>query len=139
MLRGLVASLVLLAAAGVGAAAQRSDQSLPPLIPPDLTGPRVFEFFCAQCHGAGGKGDGPLAPTLASAPTDLTQLARRNGGEFPRRQVEDIIVSGRPVAAHGGSDMPVWGTIFEALEPSEARVKVRLNNVVDHVESIQER
>jgi hypothetical protein len=46
---------------------------------------------------------------------------------------------GRPIAAHGTSDMPIWGTIFRGLDPSDARVKVRLENVVDYLQSLQQR
>ena len=45
--------------------------------------------------------------------------------------------SGRPIAAHGSSDMPIWGAIFRSLDPSDTRVKIRLQNVVDYVESLQ--
>jgi hypothetical protein len=44
---------------------------------------------------------------------------------------------GRPLAAHGTTDMPIWGAIFRGLDPSDARVKVRLENVVEYVQSLQ--
>jgi hypothetical protein len=33
--------------------------------------------------------------------------------------------------------MPVWGPTFRSLDPSDARVKVRIVNIVDFIESIQ--
>ena len=51
------------------------------------TGAEDFAAFCSSCHGAGGKGDGPMAGTLEHRPANLTRLARRNGGEFPKLRV----------------------------------------------------
>ncbi|MBI4264373.1 MAG: c-type cytochrome, partial [Acidobacteria bacterium] len=33
--------------------------------------------------------------------------------------------------------MPVWGTLFLALDPSDARVRQRIENLATYVESIQ--
>jgi mono/diheme cytochrome c family protein len=46
-------------------------------------GQQEYLNSCAVCHGADGKGDGPLADELRKRPSDLTTLTRRNGGEFP--------------------------------------------------------
>jgi mono/diheme cytochrome c family protein len=100
-------------------------------------GPDVFAFYCAPCHGADGKGRGPVAAALKTPPADLTGLSRRNGGVFPRREVQAFVTNGRPVSAHGSSDMPVWGPTFRALEPSDPLVKARLKNVVDYLASLQ--
>ncbi len=35
--------------------------------------------------------------------------------------------------------MPVWGPIFNALEPSESANRVRIANIVGHIESLQHR
>ncbi len=35
-------------------------------------GAHLYQSLCAQCHGAGGQGDGPLAKRLQPAPADLT-------------------------------------------------------------------
>lgn len=35
-------------------------------------GARLYGSLCAQCHGKGGQGDGPLARSLKPAPADLT-------------------------------------------------------------------
>ena len=106
----------------------------------------LYQKYCESCHGKDGKGDGDVAPTLKSQPTDLTQLAKRNGGHFPFDKTV-LIVDGRsPVRAHGTSDMPVWGERFEAaISPSggggreEPRVKGRIRLIVDYLRSIQEK
>jgi mono/diheme cytochrome c family protein len=37
-------------------------------------GAELFSNNCAPCHGAGGKGDGPIAPALKNKPFDLTSF-----------------------------------------------------------------
>ncbi len=54
---------------------------------PATTGASDFATYCAACHGAGGKGDGTRSASLDPAPTDLTTIAARNGGTFPRAKV----------------------------------------------------
>lgn len=90
-------------------------------------GKREFASSCAVCHGAEAKGDGPLRPFLVKPPSDLTTLARRNGGTFPTREVMDVIdgrASGR-IGSHGTRDMPVWGQVYlEQAEQDGARTKL---------------
>lgn len=122
----------------VAPAHAQSKQQAPPLAIESLTGRDSFDLYCASCHGTTGAGNGPVATALRTRPADLTSLARRNGGTFPRERVAAFIEgAGRPVPAHGSGDMPVWGTIFRGLEPSDARTRVRLANLVAYVESLQ--
>src|SRR5690242_18510605 len=44
----------------------------------------TYSVYCASCHGKSGRGDGPVAGDLKVAPPDLTRLAARNAGLFPR-------------------------------------------------------
>jgi mono/diheme cytochrome c family protein len=117
-------------------------ESLPPqsptLVPQSLIGSTSFDLYCASCHGRGGTGDGPAAAALRIRPADLTTLARRHNGTFPREEVRAYIDGkNRAPAAHGSSEMPVWGPVLRALDPSDARVNVRLDNLVAFIESIQ--
>ena len=48
---------------------------MPTRSPSLSTGGRLFRRECAQCHGADGAGDGPLAPSLHPAPANLTAPA----------------------------------------------------------------
>ena len=120
---------------------QRSGSTgLPPLTLDSLTGRDSFNFYCATCHGLDGRGAGPVAASLKRQPADLTVLTRRHGGTFPRSDVISFVNgTGRPVPAHGPSDMPVWGPILRALEGSDSRVKVRIENIVSYIESLQVR
>jgi hypothetical protein len=40
-------------------------------------------------------------------------------------------------AAHGSSDMPIWGALFRELDSSESVARVRVTNLVDYLELIQ--
>jgi mono/diheme cytochrome c family protein len=106
-----------------------------------FAGEDLFRFYCANCHGASAKGDGPLALKLKTMPADLTRIAERNGGTFPRERIEQFITYGDPsTLAHGEPDMPVWGEIFLGLDPSsDRRVKLRIESLVRYVESLQVR
>jgi mono/diheme cytochrome c family protein len=127
-----------MAAAWTAAGQQQRPGGMPPLVIESMTGRELFTFYCASCHGRSAKGDGPTAAALKIAPPDLTLLARRAGGTYPRSSVEAFVTgTGRPVPAHGSGEMPVWGPIFRSLDPSEPRTKVRITNIVDYLESIQ--
>lgn len=41
-------------------------------------GAKLFEIYCAACHGAGGKGDGTVGAKLILAPYNLAQETTRN-------------------------------------------------------------
>ena len=110
----------------------------PPLILESVTGRDSFEFYCASCHGMTGNGNGPLVAALKTRPADLTSLALRNNGAFPTDRVRGVLVGANgSVAAHGPADMPVWGPIFRALDPSDPRVQQRIGNIVTHIEGMQ--
>jgi mono/diheme cytochrome c family protein len=111
----------------------------PPLVIESMYGPDLYRLYCATCHGRDGTGNGPAAAALKVPPPDLTLLARRRNGVFPSRDVEAIIRGGTVVAAHGSDAMPVWGPIFYALDPSDARVKARISALVAHIASIQQK
>jgi hypothetical protein len=48
-----------------------------------------------------------------------------------------ITGTGRPIAAHGEGDMPVWGPAFRALDASDTRAEIRIGAIVSHIESLQ--
>ena len=105
------------------------------------SGTAVFRSYCASCHGADAKGDGPLSANLRIAPADLTRIAKRNRGKFDPERVRRAIDGRDPREIHGGSDMPVWGDAFKRAGSgySEAAVKERIDALVDHLAALQER
>ena len=122
--------------------AQSRQQPVPPLLIDSLVGRDLYATYCAGCHGRDGKGDGPVAPALKVPPADLTTIAKRNGGQFRASIVEGTLNGTRaqePSSAHGTSEMPIWGSIFRQLDTRESVTKVRVENLVKHVESIQVR
>ena len=127
-----------LLALNVAVSAQTQSPKRPSALTIDsLAGKDSFDAYCAPCHGRSGAGDGPVASVLRAAPADLRSLASKRG-YFPREEIVAFVTGdGRPLAAHGTSDMPIWGAIFRSLDPSDPRVKVRLQNVVAYVESLQ--
>jgi mono/diheme cytochrome c family protein len=129
--------LVLLALPVLAGAQDQAKR--PPLVIESMAGKDLFQLYCGSCHGADAKGRGPVASALKSAPADLTRISMRNGGMFPRARIMAFVTKGATqVVAHGTPDMPVWGPIFTGLDPSEARTKVRIENLVAYVESLQE-
>jgi mono/diheme cytochrome c family protein len=128
----------LVVCGSVAAGAQRPAEPPRPTLLDSLSGRDSFDRYCASCHGRSGRGDGPVAPEVLTPPADLTTLARRNGGAFPRALIVEYVEgTGRPVPAHGPTSMPVWGSIFRALDPSDARVRLRIENLVAYIESLQ--
>lgn len=113
----------------------------------------AFEYqnSCAACHGATGKGDGPLAGFMqVSAPPDLTMLQKNNGGVFPVSAIYATIEGSDAAGVHGSRDMPVWGARYRgrmegdeqldyAYTPgdTEAYVQARILALIEHLSSLQ--
>jgi nucleotide-binding universal stress UspA family protein/mono/diheme cytochrome c family protein len=122
------AALLAVAATAV---AQESQQMVP--------GSAVFQTYCASCHGTTARGDGPLASSMTRKPANLTEIAKRNGGQYPSDMVFRTIDGRQPVRGHGGADMPVWGDAFKRSRDGgdEDRIKRVITSLVDYLESIQ--
>ena len=101
---------VLLGASFAAAQAPRNVKAKETPLINSIQGPALSKAYCASCHGADAKGNGPMAKSLKVKPADLTRIAARNGGTFPLMRIERII-SGeeQPPSGHGTSEMPVWG------------------------------
>lgn len=134
-------ALLSVAALGVLAICASAQTPIPreqPYIVKSTVGSELFRFYCANCHGTDARGRAAMTESRPAAP-DLTELAQRNGGMFPRERVEAIIKHGQSsVPAHGPGNMPVWGAIFRSLEPNDTLVEIRIENLVQYLESIQE-
>jgi mono/diheme cytochrome c family protein len=104
-----------------------------------VKGPDLFRAYCASCHGADAKGNGPVAPALNSKPADLTTIAERNGGIFPTQRMRTIIAGDEIIIAHGSREMPIWGPIFHQVEWDQDLGEVRLQNLIKYLQSIQQK
>jgi len=65
-----------------------------------------YRIFCANCHGAEADGNGPTAKLLKIAPTNLTLLARMQGGQLDAVRVLKAL-DGRHLVG-GVKKMPVF-------------------------------
>ena len=96
-----IAAAVLVAGVALGQATRSGSEF----------GKREFEARCASCHGVTGRGDGVNKPWLDESPTDLTQLSKAHGGEFPYTHFY-AVVDGR--LERGKSDMPCFADVYRA-------------------------
>lgn len=129
----LAASAAVFAVVAFGQAAKDPTQ-IPMTF--SLSGPEMYTTWCASCHGALGKGDGPTAAALKTMPTDLTMLAKKNGGKFPADRVRNYIEGATIIPAHGSREMPVWGAFFRRIGDDKA-VTYRLITLTNYVGSLQ--
>ena len=137
---GVIAAGSLLIALVSSAQNQKSPPSKGPDLINSIQGPALFEAYCAVCHGKDAKGGGPMAKSLKVNPPDLTRIAMRNGGKFPRVRVERIISGEEPLSAgHGTREMPVWGPLFSQVESDRDLGRVRVDNLARHLEEIQKK
>ena len=107
------------------------------------SGKLEYQQYCASCHGAEGTGNGPMSELWKKPPADLTQLTKKNNGQFPFWRVYRTIDGREEVASHGPRAMPVWGARFLAQEGGatldEHTVLGRILALVYYVESLQKR
>jgi mono/diheme cytochrome c family protein len=106
-----------------------------------LTGEQLYQRFCASCHGAAGRGDGPVAASFKIEVPDLTSLARRANGVFPRERVVRIIDGRHVLGAHGSRTMPVWGEDFARAElgspDAQRATRILIDRLADYVGELQ--
>ncbi len=111
----------------------------PAMMKQSVPGAEFFRTYCTACHGDSARGDGPLAASMRRKPANLTEIARRNGGQFPSDLVFRTIDGSQPVRGHGGPDMPAWGeALMRSREAGDAdSVKKMIQSLVDYLESLQ--
>jgi Cytochrome c. len=124
-------------AAGVANVSAQTVQSGPAPRVQSMEGADTFQAYCAVCHGARAKGDGPASAALRTRPADLTTIAKRHSGKFSASDVEATIVGQDVMTSHGSRDMPIWGPVFQSLAPDTSFSKLRLTNLVGYLKSIQ--
>ncbi len=150
MIAALVMAVLLTPWLAIGATAQEvTPPQTPAAVVTDagtetrqrVTGRATFSLYCATCHGTTARGDGPLASNMRRKPSDLTEIAKRNGGLFPSDMVFRTIDGRQPVRGHGGADMPVWGdTFMKSREGGDANaVRETIESLVRYLESLQNR
>ena len=126
--------LMLVALALYGSAAWSADYVA-------MSGKDLYQRFCASCHGAEGRGDGPAAASFKVEVPDLTLIAHRAGTAYPRERVIRIIDGRYILGAHGSRTMPVWGEELSRLEignpDAERATRVVIDRIADYVGQLQ--
>lgn len=106
-----------------------------------MSGKDLYERFCASCHGVTGRGDGPVAASFKVEVPDLTLIARRSKGAYPRDVIARIIDGRHIIGAHGTRTMPVWGEDFSRLEvgnpDAERGTRIIIGRLADYVWLLQ--
>ena len=105
----------------------------------EISGPKLFQAYCAVCHGEDGKGHGVAAAGLRTAPADLTVLAKHHDGRFPANHVMDVLSNSADFTAHGSTEMPVWGPVFRSMGANPSLGTLRAKNLTEYLRSIQEK
>lgn len=104
-------------------------------------GKKMYNAYCAACHGKTGKGDGPAAVALKEPVPDLTTLAQSHNGKYPADYVATVLRFGaQGKAAHGSKDMPVWGPVFQSMGQtvsSTSSETMRIYNLNRYLETLQ--
>lgn len=136
--RAALRTIVALGLAGIAAPAAGAEEETRSL----ELGKAAYQQYCASCHGSSGRGDGPVAESLATPPLDLTKIAARRDGEFPEGQIAEFIDGRRWVKAHGPREMPVWGEQFGEGTPGsvhhETAALGRILLVVEYLRTLQD-
>lgn len=108
---------------------------------PTGAGDKLFQQYCSSCHGADGRGNGPVASQLRATVPDLQLIAARRNGTFPESEIAAFIDGRSATAAHGSREMPVWGRNFSAQfgggEISEEATRGYLTALIAYLKSIQ--
>lgn len=139
----LVAAMAVMVAVSLSFADQPQSKIV---IPVNKTAPndgkQMYTNYCAPCHGTDGKGHGPASTALKTQPTDLTMLLKHHNGKYPDTHIAAVLQFGADVpAAHGTSNMPVWGPILGNMNPSNSSQDkaLRISNLCRYLQTIQER
>lgn len=137
LLRAMLSSMLILTISEIAAQDKPAEQARATLT---ASGKQTYTHYCAAFHGVDARGNGPAAFVLKTPPPDLTTLAKRHGGKFPYDYVSNVLRFGTRFAAHGSSDIPIWGSIFGSIEHNdEVAVRKRIKDLSDYLASLQEK
>lgn len=98
-------------------------------------GRTLYTKYCASCHGMDAKGNGPVASSMKTMPTDLTTIAQRQGG-WNAIRVQNAISGDAMLVAHGTREMPVWGVYFRSTRDRSV-ASLNVYALTKYLQSIQ--
>lgn len=83
-------------------------------------GEQLYKFYCAQCHGLQGRGDGPnVTKDFPVDPRNFTKADEMN--KLSDADIRNVILDGGPVA-NKSPMMPPWGKTL-AKDDVDALIK----------------
>ena len=126
--------------AGMAGLAQKQTAPSPdkPRLIHSMDGAELYKEYCATCHGADGKGVGPMTEWLKIEAPDLTRLSEREGGKFPFTRVQKVILGEQNITpGHGTREMPLWGAIFSEVAQDQDLGRMRVYNLAVYLEKMQ--
>lgn len=85
-------------------------------------GQALYQQYCAICHGAAGKGDGPAAGNLPVKPRNHTDGVYMNA--LSDAHLRKVITQGGAAVGKSGL-MPGWGGVLTAAEVEDVIAHVR--------------
>jgi mono/diheme cytochrome c family protein len=142
ILLGLIGVSLGVLSIGQGTALSQTTRKVLKVVAPQYSDPssgkQMFKDYCAVCHGTDGKGGGPAAELLKTAPPDLTTLAERHGRKIVAHHVRTILRDGvQNKEDDGALSMPHWGKAFRSSNLNPRLAELRMHNLSDYVESLQ--
>lgn len=121
------------------AAAQNVQFVSAPNTPAD-SGKEMYAAYCASCHGAQGRGDGPASSSYKTPRLDLTVLAKNHNGVFPAAYVNSVISGKVELPSHKTENgMPKWRNVLIGVDfqRSQDVVERRVHNLTDYIQQLQ--
>ena len=103
-----------------------------------LRGREAYMRYCSACHGKAADGAGPVANVMTPRPPALTKLRSRFGRPLGTRFVAYVMGDLMP-AAHGTSDMPVWGEVLATPDGSKGEAVGLIWRIAEYLDSVQTR
>ena len=68
---------------------------------------KIYKFYCSQCHGLTGKGDGPnVTKDFPVSPRNFTNAAEMN--KLSDADIKNVVLDGGPAMSKSPM-MPPWG------------------------------
>lgn len=75
---------------------------------------QAYKFYCSQCHGLTGKGDGPnVSKNFPVSPRNFTSAAEMN--KLTNADLKNVILDGGPAASKSPM-MPPWSKTLSGAE-----------------------
>ena len=75
---------------------------------------QAYKFYCAQCHGLTGEGDGPnVSKNFPVSPRNFTSAAEMN--KLTNADLKNVILDGGPAASKSPM-MPPWSKTLSGAE-----------------------